>query len=153
MLTPPPPHAKTTPQIYLHGLDSALMVAARVVKLLLLLMQPPIDLSAHIAQLQVHERDLGLLLLQRLLGLLQRRLQLVLLLLQTSPALLQLVHVAAVVTQLRHQVLDLLGQVLVLAAHRLHALLALLVLRLHLEHLGAVLARLPLRHVQLDGDA
>ena len=55
--------------------------------------------------------------------------------------------------QLLAQVSDLLGQGLVLVAHALNGVLALLVLRLEAEDFGAVLTRLLLRRLQLGRDA
>ena len=74
----------------LHRLHLALVAAARVLELLLLLLDAPLDLLARLAQLQLAAEDLVLLLLQRRLGLLQGRLQLLLLLLHPLPELLHL---------------------------------------------------------------
>ena len=85
---------------------------------------------------------LVLLSLQSTLGLLQGGLQLLLLSLQTAPLLVQLVDGAASVSQLVQQILDLVSQVLVLAADNVQLLIGLIKSGLQAEPLGVEVAAL-----------
>merc|ERR1719384_407112 len=128
----------------LHGVQGALVVLPGVLKLLLLLLDPPVNLLAHLGHLQLSSQNLVLLLLQGGLGLLQSLLQLLLLNLELAAGLVQLVHGAAALAQLVQQVLDLLGQVLVLPPDGVQVLQHLLVGGLDAEVLRAVVAALGL---------
>merc|ERR1719189_3330938 len=128
----------------LHGVQGALVVLPGVLKLLLLLLDPPVNLLAHLGHLQLSSQHLVLLLLQSGLGLLESLLQLLLLHLQLPAGLVQLVHGAAALAQLVQQVLDLLGQVLVLPPDGVQVLQHFLVGGLDAEVLGAVVAALGL---------
>merc|ERR1719346_973767 len=128
----------------LHGVQGALVVLPGVLKLLLLLLDPPVNLLAHLGHLQLSSQHLVLLLLQSGLNLLQSLLELLLLDLQLPPGLVQLMHGAAALAQLVQQVLDLLGQVLVLPPDGVQVLQHLLVGGLDAEVLGAVVAALGL---------
>merc|ERR1711971_57271 len=128
----------------LHGVQSAGVVLPGVFKLLLLLLDPPVDLLSHLSHLQLSSENLVLLLLQGSLGLLQALLQLLLLNLQLPAGFVQLVHGAASLTQLIEQVLDLLCQILVLPPDGVQVLQHLLVGGLDAEVLRAVVATLSL---------
>merc|ERR1712155_87401 len=125
------------------------MYLPSILELLLLLGDLAVDLLLDLAQLQLSSRHLVLLSLQSTLGLLQGRLQLLLLHLQTAPLLVQLVDGAASVSQLVQQVLDLISEVLVLAADHIQLLHHLVMGGLQAEHLGAVVAGLGPAGLQL----
>ena len=76
----------------------------------------------HLLQFQAGTHDLVLLLLQRGLGLLQSRLQLVLLHLESPPLAVQLMDRLASLAELVQQVLDLVSKILVLSSDRLKIL-------------------------------
>lgn len=96
--------------------------------------------------------DLVFFLLERGLGFLEGGLEFLLLDLETLAGFLDLVHVAAALADLVHQVLDLIGEVLVLATDALQVLLAFIVGSLEAEELGRVVAALLLRGVELGGE-
>merc|ERR1719159_1168627 len=133
----------------LDGLDGALVVAAGVLELLLLILDAAVDLRAHAGDLQLSAHDLGLLLLESRLGLLKGSLELFFLQLKTPAGLVQLVDVAASLAQLVGQVVDLVGEVLVLAAQGIHGVVSLLDLGLDTEELGRVAAGLLLAVLEL----
>merc|ERR1719297_376878 len=133
----------------LEGLHCTSVVLASIVELLLLLGNSAVDLLLDLAKLQLSSQHLVLLSLQSTLGLLQGGLQLLLLTLQSAPLFLQLVDGAASVSQLVQQVLDLISQVLVLAADHIQLLHHLVMGGLQAEHLGAVVAGLGPAGVQL----
>merc|ERR1712079_992151 len=134
----------------LHGVHGSGMVLASILELLLLLGDLTVNLLLDLAQLQLSSQHLVLLRLQSTLGLLQGGLQLLLLHLQTASLLVQLVDGAASVYQLVQQVLDLIGEDLVLAADHIQLLHHLVVGGLQAEHLGAVVAGLGPAGVQLS---
>merc|ERR1719229_2006730 len=133
----------------LHGVHGSGMVLASILELLLLLGNLAVDLLLDLAQLQLSSQHLVLLSLQSTLGLLQGGLQLLLLHLQSAPLLVQLVDGAASVSQLVQQVLDLIGEVLVLATDHIQLLVGLIKSGLQAEPLGAVVAGLGPAGVQL----
>merc|ERR1719184_714610 len=95
--------------------------------------------------------DLVLLLLKGSLGLLKSSLKLFFLDLKPPPLFIQLVDGAATVAKLIKQILDLVGEVLVLALHNIKLLHGLIIASLKAEDLGAVVpslapASLQLRH-------
>merc|ERR1719297_304967 len=126
----------------LERLHGTAVVLASVVELLLLLGNLAVHLLPDLAQLQLSSQHLVLLSLQSTLGLLQGGLQLLLLGLQSAPLLVQLVDGAASVSQLVQQVLDLVSQVLVLAAHDVQLLIGLIKSGLQAEPLGIEVAAL-----------
>ena len=95
--------------------------------------------------------DLVFFLLERGFGFLQSGLELFLLLFQATALFVDLVDVAATFADLVHQVLDLIGQVLVLATSAFQVFLALVVGGLETEELGRVVAAFLLGGVQLGG--
>lgn len=134
----------------LHGVEGTLVVLAGVLELLLLLLDAAVDLLAHLGQLKLSAEHLVLLLLKSGLSLLEGSLELVLLGFQALAGLLDLMDVAATLTDLVEQILDLIGQVLVLTTHSLQLLLALLVGALKTEKFGGVVAALLLGGIQLS---
>merc|ERR1711884_85743 len=118
------------------------MYLPSILELLLLLGDLAIDLLLDLAQLQLSSQHLVLLSLQSTLSLLQGGLQLLLLHLQTAPLLVQLVDGAASVSQLVQQVLDLISEVLVLAAHNVQLFVGLIKSSLQAEPLGVEVAAL-----------
>merc|ERR1712079_894967 len=126
----------------LHGLHGSGMVLASILELLLLLGDLAVNLLPDLPQLQLSSQHLVLLSLQSTLGLLQGGLQLLLLSLQTAPLLVQLVDGAASVSQLVQQVLDLVSEVLVLAADDVQLLVGLVKSGLQAESLGVEVAAL-----------
>merc|ERR1719295_558555 len=127
----------------LHGLESAGVVLAGVLELILLLGQTAVDLGADLRQLQLGADDLGLL---------QSDLELLLLHLELAAGLVELVDGFATLSELVGEVVDLVGEDLVLALEAFDVLEGLLVLGLQFEELGGVAAGLLLASLQLDGD-
>merc|ERR1719295_2143716 len=136
----------------LHGLESAGVVLAGVLKLILLLGKTAVDLGAALRQLQLGADDLGLLLFKSSLSLLQSGLELLLLHLELAASLVELMDGFATLSELIGEVMDLVGEDLVLALEALNVLEGLLILGLQLEELGRVAAGLLLASLQLDGD-
>lgn len=136
----------------LHGVESALVVLACVLEFLLLLLDTPVDLLSDLGQLELSAQDLVLLLFEGGLGLLEGGLELVLLGFEALPGLLDLVDVAATFADLVEQVLDFVGEVLVLAADSLELFLAFLVGSLETEQFGGVVAAFLLAGVELGGE-
>lgn len=135
----------------LHGVESALVVLAGVLEFLFLLLDAAIDFLAHLRQLKLSAQHLVLLLFESSLGFLKGSLELVLFGFQALAGLLDLVDVAATLTDLVEQILDFISQVLVLTTHSLQLLLALLVGALKTEQLGGVVAALLLGGIELSG--
>merc|ERR1719297_198197 len=133
----------------LERLHGTAVVLASVVELLLLLGDLAVHLLPDLAQLQLSSQHLVLLSLQSTLGLIQGGLQLLLLSLQTAPLLVQLVDGAASVSQLVQQILDLISQLLVLAADNVQLLVGLIKSGLQAEPLGIEVAALRVAGVQL----
>merc|ERR1719322_1795302 len=133
----------------LHGLHGTSVVLASVVELLLLLGNLAVDLLPHLAKLKLGPEDLVLLGLEGPLGLLEGALKLLLLGLHPPPLLVQLVDGAATIAKLVEQILDLVSQVLVLAADDVQLLVGLVKSGLEAEPLVAVVASLGVRSVQL----
>merc|ERR1719295_2307608 len=136
----------------LHGLESAGVVLASVLELILLLGQTAVDLGADLRQLQLGADDLGLLLFEGGLGLLQSGLELLLLHLELAAGLVELVDGFAALSELVGEVVDLVGEDLVLALQALDVLERLFVLGLQFEELGGITAGFFLAGLQLDGD-
>merc|ERR1719470_790739 len=122
-------------------------------ELLLLLLKGGLGLLQGRLKLQLAPQHLVLLLLKGGVGLLQGRLQLHLLGLEALPDLVNLVDGASTLADLVHDVLDLVGESLVLPAHLLQLEHGLLVGRLHLEQLRGGVAGLLLADVQVEGKA
>merc|ERR1719430_2985727 len=125
------------------------MVLAAVLELLFLLCDPAVDLLADLAKLQRGTEHLVLLLLEGTLGLLKSSLQLLLLDLEPPPLLVQLVDGAATIAKLVEQVLDLIGEVLVLALDHIELLHGLVIAGLQTEHLRGVVPALTPARLQL----
>merc|ERR1719281_877169 len=136
----------------LHGVKSLGLVLPHHGELLVLLSNAALNLSLHLAELHLHPQDLVLLLLKGGLGLLQGRLQLHLLSLKTLADFVNLVDGAAAFGDLVHDVLDLIGQSLVLSSHFLQLENGLLVSRLHLEQLRGGISGLLLAHIKVEGE-
>merc|ERR1719419_1328066 len=113
-------------------------------ELLLLLGKAALDLLPDSVELQLAPQHLVLLLLEGGLGLLQGGLQLHLLGLKALPDFVNLVDGASTLADLVHDVLDLVGESLVLPADLLQLEHGLLVGRLHLEQLRGGVAGLGL---------
>lgn len=135
----------------LHGVEGTLVVLAGVLEFLLLLLDAPVDLLPDLGQLKLSAQDLVLLLFEGRLSLLESGLELVLLGLEALPGLLDLVDVAATFTDLVKQILDFVGEVLVLAADSLELFLAFLVGTLEAEQFSGVVAALLLAGVEFSG--
>merc|ERR550539_2333845 len=129
----------------LHGLQSTLVVLPAVLKLFLLLLDSAIDLLSHLRHLELGPEHLVLLLLKGSLSLFQAVLQLLLLNFEFPARFVQLVHGAPTLTKLVKKVLDLFGEILVLALHSVQMLHQLLVGGLDAEVLRAEVAAFSLR--------
>merc|ERR1719278_883513 len=133
----------------LHGLHGASVVLASVVELLLLLGNLAVNLLPHLAKLQLGPQHLVLFGFQGALGLLQGRLELLLLALHAPPLFVKLMDGAAAIAKLIEQVLDLVGEVLVFTADDVQLLVGLIEGRLEAEPLVAVVASLRVGSIQL----
>merc|ERR1719295_2044014 len=136
----------------LHGLESAGVVLAGVLELILLLGEAAVDLGTDLRQLQLGADDLGLLLFKSGLSLLQSGLELLLLHLELAASLVELVDGFATLSELVGEVVDLVGEDLVLALEALNVLEGLLILGLELEELGRVGLGLGLAGDELGGE-
>jgi len=136
-------------QTGLHGVQSTLVVLSGVLKFLFLLLDATVDLLAHLGQFQLAAQHLVLLLFKSCLSLFQSSLQFILLNLQALPGLLDLMDVAATLTNLVQKIFDLIGQVLVLTAHSFQLFLSFLIGALETEQLCRVVAALLLAGVKL----
>merc|ERR1719389_1581246 len=137
----------------LHVLDGLGHVLLGGEELLVLLGHPPVDLLSDLGQLQLAPQHLVLLLLQGALGLGQGSLQLHLLGLQPLADFVNLVDGASSLADLVHDVLDLIGQGLVLPADLVQLEDRLLVGGLDAEQLGGGVAGLLLGVVKIHADA
>merc|ERR1719470_523920 len=138
---------------HLHGVEGLGLGLLDEDELLLLLGKTALDLLPDGVELQLAPQHLVLLLLKGGLGLLQGRLQLHLLGLEALPDFVNLVDGASTLADLVHDVLDLVGESLVLPADLLQLEHGLLVGRLHLEQLRGGVAGLLLADVQVEGKA
>merc|ERR1711884_709006 len=137
----------------LHVLDGLSHVLLGGEELLVLLSHPPVDLLPDLGELQLAPQHLVLLLLQGSLSLGESSLQLHLLSLKTLADFVNLVDGAATLANLVHDVLDLIGQGLVLASHFVQLKDGLLVGGLHTEQLGGGVASLLLGIVEVHANA
>merc|ERR1719282_431370 len=137
----------------LHGVESLGLGLLDEDKLLLLLGKAALDLLPDGVELQLAPQHLVLLLLKGGPGLLQGGLELHLLGLKALPDFVNLVDGASTLADLVHDVLDLVGESLVLPADLLQLEHGLLVGRLHLEQLRGGVAGLLLADVQVEGKA
>merc|ERR1719175_8537 len=135
----------------LHGLQRLGLVLLDGHELLVLLGQAALDLLSDLGQLQLGAEHLVLLLLEGGLGLLQGGLQLQLLGLQTFADFVNLVNGATSLGDLVHDVLDLVGEGLVLATDLIQLEHRLLVGRLDLEQVGGGVAGLLLADIKVVG--
>merc|ERR1719445_1571204 len=137
----------------LHVLDGLGHVLLGGEELLVLLSHPPVDLLPDLGELQLAPQHLVLLLLQGTLGLGQGSLQLHLLSLHTLTDFVNLVDGAASLADLVHDVLDLVGESLVLAPDLIQLEDGLLVGGLDAEELGGGVAGLLLSVVEVHANA
>merc|ERR1712200_85141 len=137
----------------LHGVKSLGLGLLDEDELLLLLGKAARELLPDGVELQLAPQHLVLLLLEGGLGLLQGGLELHLLGLKALPDFVNLVDGASTLADLVHDVLDLIGEGLVLPADLLQLKHGLLVGRLHLDQLGGGVAGLFLADVQVEGKA
>merc|ERR1719422_2232257 len=133
----------------LHVLQALAHVLLGGGKLLLLLGNPALDLLPHLGKLELGTEHLVLLLLESSLSLAESSLQLHLFGLQALADLVNLVDGAATLADLVHDVLDLVGEVLVLPPDLVKLEHSLLVSRLHPEQLGGGVAGLLLGRVKV----
>merc|ERR1719422_2955061 len=135
----------------LHGVESLGLVLANHGKLLVLLSNSALNLGLDLGELHLASQDLVLLLLQGGLGLLKSRLELHLLGLEPLADFVNLVDGASSLGDLVHDVLDLIGQSLVLTSDLLKLENSLLVGRLDLEQFGGSISGLLLAHIKIKG--
>merc|ERR1712066_1153679 len=136
-------------KLHLHAIDGLGKVLLGGGKLLVLLGQTALDLLPDLGELQGGSEHLVLLLLQGALSLRQSGLKLHLLSLEPLPDFVNLVDRAASLSDLVEDVLDLVGQGLVLAPDLLQLEKSLVIGVLHLEQLGGHAAGLILSTVQI----
>merc|ERR1719210_730237 len=135
----------------LHGVKGLGLVLPDHGELLVLLSNAALNLSLDLAELHLHPQDLVLLLLKGGLSLLQGRLELHLLSLETLADFVNLVDGAASLSDLVHDVLDLIGEGLVLPPDLLQLEDGLLIGGLHLEQLRGGISGLLLAHIEVEG--
>merc|ERR1711868_164413 len=135
----------------LHGVESLGLVLANHGKLLVLLSNSALNLGLDLGELHLASQDLVLLLLQGGLGLLKSRLELHLLGLEPLADFVNLVDGASSLGDLVHDVLDLIGQSLVLTSDLLKLENSLLIGRLDLEQFGGSISGLLLAHIKIKG--
>merc|ERR1719470_365339 len=138
---------------HLHGVEGLGLGLLDEDELLLLLGKTALDLLPDGVELQLAPQHLVLLLLKGGLGLLQGRLELHLVGLEALPDFVNLVDGASTLADLVHDVLDLVGEGLVLPADLLQLEHGLLVGRLHLEQLRGGVASLLLADIKVEGKA
>merc|ERR1719295_1297794 len=137
----------------LHGVQGLGLSLLDQDELLLLLSKAALNLLPDSGKLKLAPQHLVLLLLEGGLSLLQGRLQLQLLSLQALPDLVNLMDGSSTLADLVHDVLDLIGERLVLPADFLQLEHGLLVGRLDLEQLRGGVASLFLADVKVKGQA
>ena len=134
----------------LHRVHRTLVVLAGVLEFLLLLLDSLLDFGADLRHFDLGAEHLRLLGLQGSLGLVESVLEFFLLDFETADDLLHLVHGAASLAELVGQVLDLLSEVLVLAAKSLDDFGCLLLSVLRLEEIGRGVAEITLNVVEFS---
>merc|ERR1719324_2048036 len=136
----------------LHVLQALAHVLLGGSELLLLLGNPALDLLPHLGKLELSTEHLVLLLLESSLSLTESSLQLHLLGLKALADFVNLVDGASTLADLVHDVLDLVGEVLVLPPDLVKLEHSLLVSRLHPEQLGGGVAGLLLGRVKVHAN-
>merc|ERR1719435_388521 len=136
----------------LHGFEGTGVVLAGVLEFLLLLGETAVDLLADLGELKLSADNLGLLLLESRFSLLEGSLELLLLHFETATSFVELVDGFAALTKLVGEVVDLIGEKLVLPLESFDVLLRLLILGLELEELGRVGLGLGLAGDELGGE-
>merc|ERR1740129_371242 len=127
----------------LEGLHGTAVVLASVVELLLLLGDLPVDLLLDLSKLKLGPQHLVLLSLQS-------SLELLLLGLEPPALFVQLVDGAASIAKLVKEILDLISEVLVLAADNVQLLIGLIQGSLETESLGIEVAALRVAGIKLS---
>merc|ERR1719361_1729430 len=125
-----------------HRLHGTGVVLPGVVELFLLLSHTPINLLLDLSKLKLSHTPINLLLLEGALGLLKGALELLLLLLEATPLLVQIMDGAATLTKLIQKILDLISEVLVLALDNVELFKSLILSSLQPEELRGVVAAL-----------
>merc|ERR1719295_392608 len=138
---------------HLHAFNGLAKVLPSGGKLLLLLGNSSLDLLLHLGQLKRGPENLVLLLLESSLSLRECSLKLKLLSLQTLPDFVNLMDGAAALADLVHDVLDLVGEHLVLSTDFLQLQHRLVVCILDAEQLRRNVASLLLGNVQIHTEA
>merc|ERR1719188_798188 len=137
----------------LHGVKSLGLVLADHGELLVLLGNSALNLGLDLGELHLASQDLVLLLLKGGLGFLKSGLELHLLSFEPLADFVNLVDGASSLGDLVHDVLDLIGQGLVLASHLLKLENSLLVGRLDLKKLRRGISGLLLADIKIEGQA
>merc|ERR1719427_1410656 len=137
----------------LHGVESLGLGLLHEDEFLLFLSKTTLNLLPDSVELQLAPKHLVLLLLKSGLSLLQGRLKLQLLGLKALPDFVNLMDGASALADLVHDVLDLVGERLVLPADFLQLGHGLLVGRLNLEQLRGGVASLLLADIEVVGEA
>merc|ERR1719510_802446 len=136
----------------LHVLEALAHVLLGACKLLFLLGNPALNLLPHLSELQLRTEHLVLLLLKSSFSFTESSLQLHLLGLKALADFVNLMDGASALADLVHDILDLIGEVLVLPPDFIKLEHSLLVSRLHPEQLGGSIASLFLGRVQVHAD-
>merc|ERR1719362_564352 len=134
----------------LERLHCTSMVLTGVVELFLLLGNSSVNLLLDLSKLKLSPQDLVLLSLESTLSLLKSSLELLLLTLEPPALFVQLVDGAASIAKLVKEVLDLISEVLVLAADNVQLLIGLIQGSLETESLGIEVAALRVAGIKLS---
>merc|ERR1719350_588162 len=137
----------------LHGVKSLGLSLPDHSKLLILLSNAALNLLLDLGELHLASQHLVLLLLKGGLSLLKSGLELHLLSFKPLPDFVNLMDGAASLSDLVHDVLDLIGQGLVLTSDLLKLEDSLLIGRLDLEQLGRGIPGLLLAHIKVERQA
>merc|ERR1719384_1927385 len=119
----------------LHGLNGLLVSLLQSIKLIRLLLDPPLDLLLHLGQLKLGPENLVLLLLQSALGFFKGRLKLQFFAFKALPDFVNLVDGSTTLTDLIHDVFDFSAQRLIFSPYSVKLTVGLIVVGLHLEQL------------------
>merc|ERR1719412_1543921 len=134
----------------LHGIHGSLVVLTSIVELFFLLLNLPVNLPPDLSKLKLSTEDLVLLLFESSLSFLKCSLELLLLNFQAATLLVQLVDGPATISQLVQEILDFIGQVLVLPLDNIQLLNSLIPGSLEAEKFAVVVPAFLLAGINLS---
>ena len=122
------------------------------VKLLLLLLDPAVNLLSDLSKLQLGAKDFVFLLLKRCFSLFQSRLKLLLLYFQSPTLFVKLMNGATTITKLVKEVPDFISQVFVLSLHNIKLLNGFIMSSFESKELAVEVAALFLTSIDLNSN-